>query len=210
MIDSNKGPIRDGRTPDSLANQTRRILNVGSGEQTYGDVRIDKYGQTANVRAEVEQPLPFRDEAFDEVYSRYVFEHLRNPSAVLSEMARVTKVGGRVIVVTDNASCLSLYLPIRKLGWGIHATRGWSRGDEDLHYAVYTPMHVENHLRWCGLKDVRVHYAWTSEYGGPEGVFQRMLRILRIDRIRILRPFVMPALVAAGSRADRHNDEMEG
>ncbi len=190
----------EGVDQNPLAKVGRLILNVGCGEQAYGDVRIDKYRGSANVICEVERPLPFRDETFDEVYSRYVFEHLRNPSQVLSEMARVAKSGGRVVVVTDNASCFSFHVTIRRLGWGIHVTRGWSRGEDDLHYAVYTPMHLENHLRWCGLRDVTVRYAWTKELGGPQGRFQGAMRALRLHRIPLLRPFVMPVLVAIGTR----------
>jgi len=70
------------------------ILNLGCGEQTYGDVRVDIYRGKADLLADVEKSLPFKDNILDEVYSRHLFEHLRNPSSVLGEMVRVLKPGG--------------------------------------------------------------------------------------------------------------------
>lgn len=43
--------------------------------------------------------LPFDAGAFSVVFSRYAFHHLLEPSAVLREMARVCRPGGRVVVV---------------------------------------------------------------------------------------------------------------
>ena len=44
-------------------------------------------------------PLPFVDEPFSLVLSRYSFHHFLDPKAVLSEMIRVCRPGGRVMVV---------------------------------------------------------------------------------------------------------------
>ncbi len=45
------------------------------------------------------QELPFRDEAFDIVSSRYAFHHFADPKPVFAEMVRVCKTGGHVIIV---------------------------------------------------------------------------------------------------------------
>lgn len=42
--------------------------------------------------------LPFGDGEFDVTVSRYVFHHLENPAQAFSEMLRVTRPGGRVVV----------------------------------------------------------------------------------------------------------------
>jgi len=47
----------------------------------------------------VVQELPFRDESFDIVSSRYAFHHFADPKPVLAEMARVCRTGGHVIIV---------------------------------------------------------------------------------------------------------------
>ena len=43
-------------------------------------------------------PLPFEDASFDLVVSRYAFHHFVDPPAVLREMARVCRPGGRIVV----------------------------------------------------------------------------------------------------------------
>jgi ubiquinone/menaquinone biosynthesis C-methylase UbiE len=47
----------------------------------------------------VVQELPFEDESFDIVSSRYAFHHFADAKPVISEMARVCKQGGHVIIV---------------------------------------------------------------------------------------------------------------
>jgi ubiquinone/menaquinone biosynthesis C-methylase UbiE len=44
------------------------------------------------------EALPFPDESFSVVLSRYAFHHFPNPGVVLSEMARVCRPGGRVMI----------------------------------------------------------------------------------------------------------------
>ena len=45
------------------------------------------------------QALPFEDESFDIVSSRYAFHHFADPKPVISEMARVCRTDGHIIVV---------------------------------------------------------------------------------------------------------------
>ena len=54
-----------------------------------------------NIRFQqgVVQELPFEDECFDIVSSRYAFHHFADPKPVISEMARVCKTGGHLIIV---------------------------------------------------------------------------------------------------------------
>ena len=44
-------------------------------------------------------PLPFDDETFSLVFTRYSFHHFPNPRGVLNEMVRVCKTAGHVVVV---------------------------------------------------------------------------------------------------------------
>ncbi|MEM7029629.1 MAG: methyltransferase domain-containing protein [Chloroflexota bacterium] len=52
--------------------------------------------------------LPFRSAQFDTTITRYSFHHFVDPNVVLTEMVRVTKSGGRIIVIDvlapDNAN----------------------------------------------------------------------------------------------------------
>ena len=49
-------------------------------------------------------PLPFADGSFTVVVSRFAFHHFPEPAAVLAEMRRVCRPGGRVVVVDLLAS----------------------------------------------------------------------------------------------------------
>lgn len=44
-------------------------------------------------------PLPFDDETFSLVFTRYSFHHFADPLVVLKEMVRVCKSSGRIVVV---------------------------------------------------------------------------------------------------------------
>lgn len=53
--------------------------------------------------------LPFRDESFDVIVSRSVVEHLEQPLAVFTELRRILRPGGRIVLATPNKyyySCL--------------------------------------------------------------------------------------------------------
>ncbi len=131
-------------------------LNLGCGTETYGDVRVDLYKtQNTTLVAHIDHNLPFRDETFDEVYSRCLLEHLRNPFAALSEMKRVCKKGGRIVVVTDNAGYPTHY--IREF-YGDHVGTYKPHGPEDRHYAVFTREHLKNLAFAAGLSPVTVEF----------------------------------------------------
>ena len=52
--------------------------------------------------------IPFKDNTFDLVYNSGVIEHFKDPDnvAAISEMARVIKPSGRVIIIVPNTLCL--------------------------------------------------------------------------------------------------------
>lgn len=86
------------------------ILNLGCGDDSYGDVRVDLFRtKTSNVISDC-QNLPFRSGSFDLVFERNVFEHLPNPAMHLDEVKRVLAPKGRLSLITDNAACVKFYL----------------------------------------------------------------------------------------------------
>jgi SAM-dependent methyltransferase len=48
------------------------------------------------------EPLPYEDERFDLIISRYVFEHIAAPEWAASELLRVLKPGGWICAMTPN------------------------------------------------------------------------------------------------------------
>jgi ubiquinone/menaquinone biosynthesis C-methylase UbiE len=57
--------------------------------------------EISNIRFQkgIVEDLPFESETFDVVASRYAFHHFADPKPVLSEMARVCKKGGHLLIV---------------------------------------------------------------------------------------------------------------
>lgn len=181
------------------------VLNLGCGKQMYGDVRVDLYRDKANLLADVEKSLPFQNDVFDEVYSRHVFEHLRNPSSVLCEMVRVLKPEGKLALITDNAGYIPYHLH-PKLGSGFHSWYGY-RGVShiDKHFSLYTPEHLKNHLLDQKLQILIIQYAYSPDVAEhPGGPYQKITRFLLLSRLfPILRPFIHPNILVVAVKSSR-------
>ena len=70
------------------------------------EVMVEKAKRTAanagleiDLRVATADQLPFADQSFDVVRAERVFQHLEKPEAALREMLRVTKVGGRILLM---------------------------------------------------------------------------------------------------------------
>lgn len=184
-----------------------QALNLGCGTQQYGDVKVDRYRGSANVIADVETPLPFTDEVFEIVYSRFLFEHLRNPSLVLKEMVRVLKPGGKLVLITDNASFPPFYLP-PSLGSGFHVGGYSGAGTEDRHYGVFTQEHLKHHLQHVGLRIAKVKYVYADEVGGRCGLWQKISKLLRLHQISFLEPFCTANILVIGTKNVANSDQV--
>lgn len=134
-----------------------RTLNLGCGGQTYGTDFLDLYPQRPDIiKYDAEKDnIPFADSTFDEVYSENLLEHLQNPNIVLKEAARVLKKGGRLVVITDNASFWAYHLGAKTHYGGYEKRLGET---EDRHYALYTSWHLVNHFRSLGLSEVKTEF----------------------------------------------------
>lgn len=74
---------------------------------------IQRLGERAEIQqSSVSAPLPYADWTFDVVTLTDVIEHLKQPEAVLGEIRRVLKPGGRAIITFP---CGSLYSPFISL-----------------------------------------------------------------------------------------------
>lgn len=65
------------------------------------EVLSNPYLDSATI-VDPEGALPYDDDSFDLVYSNWVFEHVREPDRVASELLRVTKPTGYICAITPN------------------------------------------------------------------------------------------------------------
>lgn len=89
-----------------------KTLNVGGGTHTYREfademVTMDYFGENpsgqeinADVIADATKTFPFSDKEFDSVICTQLLEHIADPFFTISEIARVLKPGGNLILST--------------------------------------------------------------------------------------------------------------
>lgn len=135
-----------------------RILNAGAGADTYGTDWIDAYPQRSEIKKVDmnKDRFPYKDNTFDEVYSKQVFAHLRNHEHFLKESYRVLKKGGKIVLTTDNAGFFGL---VRGTHHGDY-DKIVSKGKLDKCYGLFTTQHIRNWLEWAGFKNIRAEYAF--------------------------------------------------
>lgn len=85
----------------------KKVLNLGSGIGNF-DFYLSKNIETINLDIDLKKPnldivadahlLPFKDEAFDIVYSIATLEHVKKPWIVSEEIKRVLRTGGYVVL----------------------------------------------------------------------------------------------------------------
>ena len=108
-------PTHFGRVKGYLNPQPQdKILEIGCGRgyttqkvqhiapQTFGidlNTKAIQNGVAQNLRVMNAESLEFPDNTFDKIYSFHTIEHIPNVAKALSEMARVVKPGGKIMLV---------------------------------------------------------------------------------------------------------------
>jgi demethylmenaquinone methyltransferase / 2-methoxy-6-polyprenyl-1,4-benzoquinol methylase len=125
-------------------------------------------GHIGLVRGRAES-LPFPDESFDHLTFTYLLRYVDDPAAVMRELARVVKPGGRVAALDFGVPAN----PLLRALWRVYTTLGlpvvgraiserWSsvgaflRGSIERFDRQHRPGEVERYWRDAGLTDVRV------------------------------------------------------
>jgi SAM-dependent methyltransferase len=88
----------------------------------------------------------YADESFDVVTMSHSLEHLPDPAGVLSEVRRILRPGGRLVVVTPNAA-----------SW-LHQRYGadWQPLEPPRHLQIFTPHALSDLARRAGLVEIEV------------------------------------------------------
>lgn len=81
-----------------------KTLDIGCGDRPRGDVNLDRfyYGKWENFIIGEAHHLPFKDKAFDHIYSSNTLEHLENPLKFFKEAKRVANSIFECIYPTDS------------------------------------------------------------------------------------------------------------
>ena len=103
-----------------------------------------------------DQPYAFPAEAFDIVIAKHVVEHLHYPQEAISEMSRVLKPGGLLVLVTPN-----LRSAMRK-----RKKEHWIGNKDPTHISLKPPEDWLAALRTHGFKPLRVFSDgfWDAPY----------------------------------------------
>jgi ubiquinone/menaquinone biosynthesis C-methylase UbiE len=151
-----------------MSKDDKLTLNLGCGDDEYGDIRLDLFPtKGANVVGD-SQLLPFKGSVFSEVYERNVFEHLPNPAQHLIEVRRVLRPSGVLTLITDNAACLKYYI------MGTHTGGYRKHGGKDRHFALFTEEHMRNFMDICGYRIDELKLIDTTYF---TRFFDRIMRI---------------------------------
>lgn len=109
------------------------------------------------VTGSLDDPLPFEDGAFDAVACCTVLEHVFDPHKAASELARVTRAGGTVLIAVPNLAYARHRLRLLRGRMPITAlapspTTGW----DGSHIQYFTWRELRALLVWAGLEPVRL------------------------------------------------------
>jgi len=99
------------------------------------------------VQANVEEPLPFDDAAFEAVVAGELFEHLQFPDALVAEIRRVLVPGGVLVGSVPNAFRIQSRL---------HFLRGRPPEDDPTHLRMFSPRGLHELL--AGFDRVELSY----------------------------------------------------
>jgi ubiquinone/menaquinone biosynthesis C-methylase UbiE len=111
------GPATDTLALAALVGPEGSVVGVDLDPEMVGlaDARTRDAGLGATVTHQVGDvmALPFSDDTFDACRSERVFQHLPDPAGALAEMIRVTRPGGRIVVLDTDHSSRTLDTPER-------------------------------------------------------------------------------------------------
>lgn len=151
--------------------EVSKILDVGCGINKYpGAIGIDRLpGTAADIVWDLDQfPWPVEDCSFDEVRLIHVIEHVGDVMATMSEIHRILRPGGRLVMETPHYTDFSSWCdPTHR--WHLNSYSFRYFGDDNAGYGYYTQVRFHQ---------VRVHVKLLSlwRYLGLEALVNAVPR----------------------------------
>jgi SAM-dependent methyltransferase len=148
----------------------KHVLELGCGRtKTPGALGVDSSpdATAADLIADLNFPLPFADNAFDEVRAVHVIEHLKDVMRAMEEMHRVARPGGTIYLVTPHYTDF--------ISW-CDPTHRWHLNSFSFRY--FGPIHKERH--WYTQVELRqralhIEMARVWKYLGIQWLVNRVV-----------------------------------
>ena len=191
-VDSERMNVENMRRQLASASPLRDVVDLGCGDgrvttELTGGLGITKLRAVEGyapfrdaaralgidaIDADLEQRLPFDDDAFDAVVSNQVIEHLADTDAFVAEIRRVLRPGGVAVIATENmaswhniGALLLGFQPFSSSNYsreryplgnpiGLHAEQGVTLPDGMLHRRIFTGRALRELVSAHGLEVV--------------------------------------------------------
>lgn len=105
-------------------------IDLGAGRvKRAGYLSVDRLRTPGvNLVCDAERRLPFLDSTVDEIFSRHLFEHVRNLIQLFEEVHRVCKPGARVIINVPYYTSIKAYKDPTHVNWFTEKTFEYFEG----------------------------------------------------------------------------------
>ena len=147
VIDVGCGPAIDTLSLKKIVTGKGRVVGVDSDPMMIEkalEIAKDAHLDVEHVVADA-SALPFGDKTFDASRSERLLQHVVDAHRIVSEMSRVTRIGGIVVLVDTDHSTFSVNVKDRMLEWKFRAARA------DCFANGYIGRQLPGLLRDCGL-----------------------------------------------------------
>ena len=136
-------------------------LEIGSGNKpTEGYLHFDVREIEGTDIVGDARKLPFEDNSFEEILSRFFLEHLYRNDAkkALEEMFRVLHPGGRLEIIVPNLEYFcKLFIEEKgqKKEWALNKIYGFEKYEQDHHYFGYDFDILKSFLEEAGFVSIK-------------------------------------------------------
>ena len=181
--------IGSGIATQMLAESGAKVTGVDLTEWAVETTRrrLDAFGLQADVRQADAEQLPFEDASFDLVFSWGVIHHSSDMDRALSELVRVTRPGGQLVLMVYHRRSLFFvvyrgfqrFLPLARR-FGLHFEGARAGETQGLIARHFTVEELRRKLVAAGLRDV-----WIRPYGQDAELLPlpRRIRVPITERI---------------------------